>query len=93
MCLWKQWRFVRTKVTELAKLGSDIKDIIRLAFRGRRPWWCSDTREVQFALNNHYFHKQLKLVSIRDLWIQWHYPSRLRQGSVGASGEVGEPKL
>lgn len=75
MCLWKQWRFVRTKVRELAKLGADVKDIIRLSFRERGPWWCSDTREVQFALDNNYFHKQLGLVSIRELWIQVHYPS------------------
>jgi RNA-directed DNA polymerase len=38
MCLWKQWRFVRTKVNELAKLGADVKDIIRLAFKSRGPW-------------------------------------------------------
>lgn len=75
MCLWKQWRFVRTKVRELEKLGANVKDIIRLAFKNHGPWWCSDTREVQFALDNNYFHKQLGLVSIRELWIQMHYPS------------------
>lgn len=75
MCLWKQWRFVRTKVRELATLGANVKDIIRLSFNGRGPWWCSDAREVQFALNNNYFHKQLGLVSIRELWIQLHYPT------------------
>ena len=75
MCLWKQWRFVKTKVRELAKLGGNMKDIIRLAFKNRGPWWCSDTREVQFILHNNYFHKHLGLISIRELWIQQHYPS------------------
>jgi RNA-directed DNA polymerase len=75
MCLWKQWRLVRTKVSELAKLGADVKDVIRLSFQGHGPWWCSDTREVQFALTNSYFHKQLGLVSIRELWTQLHYPA------------------
>jgi RNA-directed DNA polymerase len=42
MCLWKQWRFVRTKVRELEKLGADVKDIIRLAFKNHGPWWCSE---------------------------------------------------
>jgi RNA-directed DNA polymerase len=75
MCLWKQWRYVKTKVTNLAKLGADVKAIIRLAFRNRGPWWCSDAREVQFVLHNNYFHQQLGLISIRELWIQVHYPS------------------
>ncbi|MFN4896888.1 MAG: reverse transcriptase domain-containing protein [Pseudomonadota bacterium] len=75
MCLWKQWRFVRTKVRELKKLGGDAKAIVRLAFKNRGPWWCSDTREVQFVLHNNYFHKQLGLLSMRALWIQVHYPS------------------
>ena len=75
MCLWKQWRFVRTKARELKKLGGDAKAIIRLAFKNRGPWWCSDTREVQFVLHNNYFHKQLGLLSMRALWVQVHYPS------------------
>ena len=75
MCLWKQWRFVRTKVRELITLGADAKDVIRLAYKHRGPWWCSDTREVQFALDNRFFHQRLGLVSIRELWIQVHYPS------------------
>ena len=75
MCLWKQWRFVRTKVWALKKLGGDVKAIIRLAFKNRGPWWCSNTREVQFVLHNNYFHQQLGLLSMRALWIQVHYPS------------------
>jgi RNA-directed DNA polymerase len=75
MCLWKQWRFVRTKVRELQKLGGDVKAIVRLAFKHRGPWWCSNTREVQFVLHNNYFHQQLGLLSMRALWIQVHYPS------------------
>jgi RNA-directed DNA polymerase len=75
MCFWKQWRYVKTKVRELAKLGGNIRDIIRLAFKNRGPWWCSDTREVQFILHNNYFHNQLGLLSIRELWVQQHYPS------------------
>jgi len=75
MCYWKQWRFVRTKVRELVQLAADAKDVIRLAYKHRGPWWCSDTREVQFALDNRFFHQRLGLVSIRDLWIQIHYPS------------------
>ena len=68
-------RFVRTKVRELQKLGGDVKAIVRLAFKHRGPWWCSNTREVQFVLHNNYFHQQLGLLSMRALWIQVHYPS------------------
>jgi RNA-directed DNA polymerase len=75
MCLWKQWRFVRTKVWVLKKLGGDVKAIIRLALKNRGAWWCSDTREVQFVLHNNDFHQQLGLLSMRALWIQVHYPS------------------
>ena len=80
---------MRTKVRELTKLGGDVKDVIRLSFRGHGPWWCSGTREVQFALNNNYFPKQLELVSIRDLWIQVHYPSCSPAGASAEEGTAG----
>jgi len=43
MCLWKQWRFVRTKVRELAKLGTFLKSAIFTALSRKSYWRLSRT--------------------------------------------------
>jgi RNA-directed DNA polymerase len=75
MCLWKQWRYVRTKVRELLKLGTARKSAILTALSRKGPWHLSRTLATQTGMTNQWISDTLGLVSIRALWISLHYPT------------------
>lgn len=75
MCLWKQWRPVRTKVRELLKLGTATKTAILTALSRKGPWHLSRTLATQTGMTNQWLSETLGLVSIRALWIALHYPT------------------
>jgi len=77
MCLWKQWRYVRTKVRELLKLGTAKKTAILTALSRKGPWQLSRTLATQTRRTNQWLSETLELVSIRALWIALPYPTRL----------------
>ncbi len=74
MCLWKQWRYVRTKVRELLKLGTARKTAILTALSRKGPWHLSRTLATQTGMTSQWLTETLGLVSIRTLWISLHYP-------------------
>jgi RNA-directed DNA polymerase len=75
MCFWKQWRYVRTKVRELLKLGTAKKTAILTALSRKGPWHLSRTLATQTGMTNQWLSESLGLVSIRALWIALHYPT------------------
>ena len=75
MCFWKQWRYVRTKVHELLKLGTAKNTAILTALSRKGPWHLSRTLATQTGMTNQWLTETLGLVSIRTLWISLHYPS------------------
>jgi len=75
MCFWKQWRYVRTKVRELLKLGTAKKTAILTALSRKGPWHLSRTLATQTGMTNQWLTETLGLVSIRALWIALHYPT------------------
>jgi RNA-directed DNA polymerase len=75
MCCWKQWRYVRTKVRELLKLGTPKKTAILTALSRKGPWHLSRTLATQTGMTNQWISDTLGLVSIRTLWISLHYPT------------------
>jgi RNA-directed DNA polymerase len=75
MCLWKQWRHVRTKVRELLKLGTAKQTAILTALSRKGPWHLSRTLATQTGMTNQWLSETLGLVSIRTLWISLHYPT------------------
>lgn len=75
MCYWKQWRYAKTKVTALLKLGTNLKTAIACAMSRKGFWHMSRTLATQTGMTNIWFSQTLGLVSVRDLWIQLHYPS------------------
>jgi len=75
MCFWKQWRYVRTKVRELLKLGTAKKTAILTALSRKGPWHLSRTLATQTGMTNPWLSESLGLVSIRALWIALHYPT------------------
>jgi RNA-directed DNA polymerase len=75
MCFWKQWRYVRTKVRELRKLGTAKKTASLTALSRKGPWHLSRTLATQTGMTNQWLSESLGLVSIRALWIALHYPT------------------
>jgi RNA-directed DNA polymerase len=75
MCIWKQWRSVRTKVRELLKLGTAKTTAILTALSRKGPWHLSRTLATQTGMTNQWLSETLGLVSIRALWIALHYPT------------------
>jgi len=74
-CLWKRWRYVRTKVRELLKLATARKTAILTALSRKGPWHLSRTLATQTGMTNQWLTETLGLVSIRTLWISLHYPT------------------
>lgn len=73
MCFWKQWRYAKTKVRELLKLGTDKRHAIRTAMSRKSYWHLSKTLATQSGMTNKWIHGSLGLVSIRNLWVSLHY--------------------
>jgi RNA-directed DNA polymerase len=74
-CHWKQWRHCRTRVREMHARGVNRSCAWQLALSGHGPWYYSDHSALAQALTNSYIHKELGLVSLRDHWCRFHYPS------------------
>jgi RNA-directed DNA polymerase len=74
MCYWKQWRRCRKRVRELLKLGVSKRQAVMTALSRKSYWHLSRTMATQWGLNDAWLKSQ-GLVSIRDLWIAFHYPA------------------
>jgi RNA-directed DNA polymerase len=77
MCYWKQWRYARTKVRNLLRLGTRLKTAIDVAISRKGPWRLSRTLATQTGMTNHWLKEQ-GLVSIKELWVNIHYPVTAR---------------
>jgi len=74
MCYWKQWRRCRKRVGELLKLGVSKEWAIPVALSRKSYWHLSRTMATQWGMNDTWLKSQ-GLVSIRDIWIAFHYPA------------------
>ena len=77
MCHWKQWRRCRKRVKELLKLGCSKRQAIFTALSRKSYWHLSKTLATQVGMTNQWLKKQ-GLISIRELWISFHYPNNTR---------------
>jgi len=75
MCLLKQWRYVRTKVRNLTRLGASLPRAIANAMSPCSYWAQARFLSAHTGLTNNYIHQTLGLVSIRELWTSFHYPT------------------
>ena len=73
MCYWKQWRYVRTKVRNLLKLGTFKREAIFTALSRKGPWHCARTLATQAGMTNKWLYEQ-GLISVKDQWVKIHYP-------------------
>jgi len=77
MCYWKQWRWCRTKVRALVKLGTSLKAAISVGLSRKGYWRLSRTLATQTGMTNKWLAEQ-GLISIKEQWIKIHYPATAR---------------
>ena len=77
MCYWKQWRYVRTKIRNLLKLGTHPGVAIPMSLSRKGPWTCARTMATQTGMNNQWLKDQ-GLLSVKELWVNIHYPATAR---------------
>lgn len=77
MCYWKQWRTTRTKVRALLKLGASLNAAIPVALSRKGPWHLARTLATQTGMTNRWLKLQ-GLLSVKELWVQIHYPATAR---------------
>ena len=77
MCYWKQWRYARTKVRELRKLGTFLNAAISVAMSRKGPWHLARTLATQSGMTNQWLMDQ-GLLSVKELWVKIHYPATAR---------------
>ena len=77
MCYWKRWRYTRTKVRKLRKLGTSLKTAISVGLSRKGPWRLSRTLATQTGMTNKWLKEQ-GLVFVKELWVNIHYPATAR---------------
>jgi RNA-directed DNA polymerase len=77
MCYWKQWRYARTKVQQLRKLGTSLYAAISVAISRKGPWHLARTLATQTGMTNQWLKDQ-GLLSVKELWVNIHYPIAVR---------------
>jgi RNA-directed DNA polymerase len=77
MCYWKQWRYVRTKVCNLLKLGTFKRQAILTALSRKGPWHLARTLPAQTGMTNTWLYGQ-GLISVKEQWVKIHYPDASR---------------
>jgi len=77
MCYWKQWRYVRTRVRNLLKMGTHRNVAIPMSFSRKGPWKCARTLATQTGMTNQWLKAQGLLV-VKELWVNIHYPTKVR---------------
>ena len=77
LCYWKQWRRCRTKIRNLLKLGTELGTAIRAGLNRNGPWAMSRRLAAHSGLTNQWLKDQ-GLVSVKELWVQRHYPATAR---------------
>jgi RNA-directed DNA polymerase len=66
-CYWKQWRYPRTRIANLRKLGIREHEAVKHGISSKGPWALSRTKAIQIALTTDYLREK-GLVSLEDLW-------------------------
>jgi len=77
MCYWKQWRYARTRIRNLLKLGTHPGVAIPLCLTRKGPWRSARTMATQTGMTNQWLKDQGLLV-VKELWVKIHYPATAR---------------
>jgi RNA-directed DNA polymerase len=71
MCYIKRWRWCRTKVRELVKLGTNLRLAISIGLSRKGPYRLAKTLATQSGMTNKWLKDQ-GLLSVKDLWVNIH---------------------
>jgi RNA-directed DNA polymerase len=77
MCYWKQWRYARTKIRNLLRLGTHPGVAIPMSLSRKGPWNGSRTLATQTGMTNQWLKEQ-GLISVKEQWVRIHYPATAR---------------
>ncbi len=77
MCYWKQWRYTRTRVCNLLKLGTSGREAILTALSRKGPWHLSRTLTTQAGMTNRWLYSE-GLISVKEQWVKIHHPATAR---------------
>lgn len=77
LCYWKQWRWCRTKIRNLLKLGVQLGTSIRAGLNRGGLWAMTRRLAAQHGMTNQWLKDQ-GLVSVKELWVKLHYPATAR---------------
>src|SRR6266571_2382090 len=77
LCYWKQWRWCRTKIRNLLKLGVQLGTAIRAGMNRSGPWAMSRRLATHTGLTNQKLKEQ-GLISVKEQWVKIHYPATAR---------------
>ena len=69
MCYWKQWRYPRTKVRKLVRLGVSLDMAIKHAISRKKYWRMSRTPAMRYAMPNKWLEQQ-GLLSLKQRWVE-----------------------
>ncbi len=67
MCYWKQWRYPRTKIRNLRKLGVTRDLAIKHGISRKKYWRMSRTPAMRYAMTNKWLREQ-GLFSLKQRW-------------------------
>lgn len=77
LCYWKQWRYRRTRIRELLKLGVPQSVAVPVCMSNKGLWRMSRSLATTSGLTNQWLKDQ-GLVSVKELWVNIHYPTTVR---------------
>ena len=77
LCYWKQWRWCRTKIRKLLRLGTELGTAIRAGLNRNGPWAMARRLAAHSGMTNQWLKNQ-GLVSVKELWAKIHYPVTAR---------------
>jgi RNA-directed DNA polymerase len=77
LCYWKRWRYRRTRIRELLKLGLAKSIAIPLCMTEKGLWRNSRSLAMTSSMTNQWLKDQ-GLVSVKELWVNTHYPVTTR---------------
>lgn len=72
MCFLKQWRRAKTQIRNLLKLGAPEREAFIVGLSSKGWWNLSRTFGSQAAMTKEWLTEQ-GLISVRQLWITYHY--------------------
>lgn len=74
MCYWIDWKRCRNRIREMIRRHAPKYQAILTGLSRKDPWHLAKTYAMQMAIPDD-FLKAEGLVSVKELWVRFHYPT------------------